>query len=50
MRSGELTATASATLADGRAVLVEALRSLPWEGLALSNGDPALPVRRIDVG
>jgi len=28
--------------------LVESgLQSLPWEGLALSNGEPAIPTRRL---
>ncbi|GAB90190.1 nicotinate phosphoribosyltransferase [Gordonia rhizosphera] len=33
------------TLADGRAHLAAALVSLPWEGLGLSHGDPAVPTR-----
>lgn len=33
------------TLADGRAHLADALVSLPWEGLGLSHGDPAVPTR-----
>lgn len=31
------------TLADGRERLRQALISLPWEGLTLSHGEPALP-------
>ncbi|MEO5900735.1 MAG: nicotinate phosphoribosyltransferase [Ilumatobacteraceae bacterium] len=49
MRGGELTAEGRVGLDTGRARLVAALRSLPWEGLALSRGDPALAVRHIDV-
>jgi nicotinate phosphoribosyltransferase len=32
------------TLADSRAHLRECLISIPWEGLKLSAGDPAVPV------
>jgi nicotinate phosphoribosyltransferase len=49
MRAGERTADGNVALVAGRQLLAEALRSLPWEGLALSKGDPALPLRRIDV-
>jgi nicotinate phosphoribosyltransferase len=31
------------TLDDGRQRLRRALVSLPWEGLKLSNGEPAIP-------
>jgi nicotinate phosphoribosyltransferase len=33
------------SLADGRDHLADALVSLPWEGLGLSHGDPAVPTR-----
>ncbi|MGV9714089.1 nicotinate phosphoribosyltransferase [Gordonia sp. NPDC003424] len=33
------------TLADGRTHLADNLVSLPWEGLGLSHGDPAVPTR-----
>ena len=35
------------TLADGRDLLARRLVSLPWEGLKLSQGEPAIPTRRI---
>lgn len=35
------------TLADGRAHLADGLISLPWEGLGLSHGDPAVPTRYV---
>ncbi|MBM4575945.1 nicotinate phosphoribosyltransferase, partial [Rhodococcus hoagii] len=33
------------TLDDARALLAANLVSLPWEGLKLSHGDPAVPTR-----
>ncbi|AMY54898.1 nicotinate phosphoribosyltransferase [Rhodococcus fascians] len=33
------------TLAEGRDLLARRLVSLPWEGLALSQGEPAIPTR-----
>lgn len=33
------------SLAEARVRLQDALRTLPWEGLALSQGDPAIPTR-----
>jgi nicotinate phosphoribosyltransferase len=39
-----------ATLAQSRDRLREALISIPWEGLKLSAGDPALPVTMIPAG
>ncbi len=33
------------TLNDARAFLADGLVSLPWEGLGLSHGDPAIPTR-----
>jgi nicotinate phosphoribosyltransferase len=41
MRAGKRLDTQ--TLADARQRLTEALVSLPWEGLKLSKGDPAIP-------
>lgn len=37
-------------LAAGRELVAAGLRSLPWEGLALSAGDPALPTRYLAPG
>ncbi|AOW94813.1 nicotinate phosphoribosyltransferase [Rhodococcus sp. WMMA185] len=36
------------TLEDSRSLLAEGLVSLPWEGLKLSHGEPAIPVRFTD--
>lgn len=33
------------TLEDSRTLLADALVSLPWEGLKLSRGEPAIPIR-----
>lgn len=44
---GRRTAAGDTTLDDGRSRLRAALGSLPWEGLALSQGDPALPTRTL---
>ncbi len=38
---------ASADLAAARELVVRGLRSLPWEGLALSQGEPAIPTRQM---
>jgi nicotinate phosphoribosyltransferase len=35
------------TLADGRELLRAGLISIPWEGLKLSDGDPAIPVTTV---
>ncbi|MEE3850824.1 nicotinate phosphoribosyltransferase [Gordonia sp. LSe1-13] len=35
------------TLSDARDYLADALVSLPWEGLGLSHGDPAVPTRYV---
>jgi len=40
---GTPTAAAAPGLAAGRELLRASLRSLPWEGLSLSRGEPALP-------
>ena len=37
------------SLEESRALLAGRLVSLPWEGLKLSNGDPALPTRFVDA-
>jgi nicotinate phosphoribosyltransferase len=34
-------------LAAGRALVATGLESLPWEGLALSHGEPAIPTRQV---
>ncbi|QBJ98846.1 nicotinate phosphoribosyltransferase [Rhodococcus sp. ABRD24] len=44
VRGGE-TVAGLPTLEDARKFLAEALISLPWEGLKLSHGDPAVPTR-----
>jgi len=51
VRAGQV--LADADLEGARARVAHGLQSLPWEGLALSDGDPAIPTRRIpapDVG
>lgn len=45
VRDGEVLAPAD--LGATRALVADGLRSLPWEGLALSHGDPAIPTRYI---
>lgn len=44
MRDGD-TAADLPTLAESRALHESAMVTLPWEGLALSEGEPAVPVR-----
>ncbi len=44
MRGGEPVADVP-SLTDSRAHLADGLVSLPWEGLGLSHGDPAIPTR-----
>ena len=44
VRSGEVVARADLTAA--RDLAARGLRSLPWEGLALSRGEPAIPTRQ----
>ncbi|MGB6182176.1 MAG: nicotinate phosphoribosyltransferase [Rhodococcus sp. (in: high G+C Gram-positive bacteria)] len=41
VRGGEI--VGSSSVEDARALVAEGLRSLPWEGLGLSQGDPAVP-------
>ncbi|WP_235678080.1 nicotinate phosphoribosyltransferase [Mycolicibacterium sarraceniae] len=36
-------------LAAARALVASGLRSLPWEGLALSQGEPAIPTRQVRI-
>jgi nicotinate phosphoribosyltransferase len=36
---------AATNLDTARGLVAEGLRSLPWEGLALSRGEPAIPTR-----
>lgn len=45
VRGGQ--AVADADLDAARALVVSGLRSLPWEGLKLSHGDPAIPTLQI---
>lgn len=40
---------AAGDLAAARELVVRGLRSLPWEGLALSQGEPAIPTRQVPV-
>jgi nicotinate phosphoribosyltransferase len=37
-------------LAAARARVADGLRSLPWDGLALSRGEPAIPTRLVESG
>lgn len=48
--NGELTEHGRQTLDESRVRLRDTLRTLPWEGLALSRGEPALTVRFVTVG
>lgn len=43
VRSGEVVAPSD--LAAARQRVADGLASLPWEGLALSKGEPAIPTR-----
>lgn len=45
VRAGEVLAPSDLTAA--RDLVAAGLRSLPWEGLALSHGDPAIPTRAV---
>ncbi len=49
IRDGVITAAGNASLTDSRDRLRTTLRTLPWEGLALSRGEPALTTRLISV-
>lgn len=46
-RDGELLVRSDLDAA--RALVVAGLRGLPWEGLALSHGEPAIPTRQISA-
>ncbi len=51
VRGGHVVAdTGAAALAPARKLVASGLRSLPWEGLALAPGDPAIPTRLIPAG
>ncbi|MBU3751010.1 MAG: nicotinate phosphoribosyltransferase [Mycobacterium sp.] len=47
MRDGELLMRPD--LAAARDLVAAGLQSLPWEGLALSRGEPAIPTRQISI-
>jgi len=48
VRSGQPVADANEpSLEAARALAAAGLRSLPWEGLALSRGEPAIPTRQV---
>lgn len=47
VRGGRVLSTPD--LAAARALVADGLRSLPWEGLALSAGEPAIPTRQVPV-
>ncbi len=47
VRDGEILVDTDLTVA--RELVASGLRSLPWEGLALSPGDPAIPTQTIPV-
>jgi len=48
VRSGQPVADANeSSLEAARALAAAGLRSLPWEGLALSRGEPAIPTRQV---
>jgi nicotinate phosphoribosyltransferase len=38
------------TLDESREHLRSVLKTLPWEGLALSRGEPAIPTRYVEAG
>ena len=48
VRGGEVVAgTGSAALAAARELVASGLHSLPWEGLTLAHGEPAIPTVQI---
>jgi len=47
VRGGKLVTAPDLTAA--RSLVASGLRSLPWEGLALSQGEPAIPTRQVPV-
>ena len=46
---GKTTVSATFALAAARALVASGLHSLPWEGLKLAHGDPAIPTVYIRV-
>jgi len=51
VRDGRVVAgTGAGALAPARKLVAFGLRSLPWEGLALAPGDPAIPTRLVPSG
>lgn len=51
VRGGDVvTETGTAALAAARERVVAGLHSLPWEGLKLAHGEPAIPTRVVSVG
>jgi nicotinate phosphoribosyltransferase len=50
VRGGQVvTQTGNGALAASRQLVASGLRSLPWEGLSLAQGDPAIPTTQIPV-
>jgi nicotinate phosphoribosyltransferase len=50
VRAGKIVAdTGEGALAAARALVASGLHSLPWEGLKLAHGDPAIPTVQISV-
>ncbi len=50
VRGGQVVAdTGNGALAAARKLVASGLHSLPWEGLKLAHGDPAIPTRQIQV-
>jgi nicotinate phosphoribosyltransferase len=47
VRNGQV--LAAPNLDAARGLVAEGLRSLPWEGLALSHGEPAIPTRVVPL-
>lgn len=47
VRDGQV--LAAADLEAARGLVAEGLHSLPWEGLALSHGEPAIPTRAVSL-
>jgi nicotinate phosphoribosyltransferase len=48
VRGGQVVAaTGNAALLAARQLVASGLRSLPWEGLSLAHGDPAIPTTQI---
>jgi nicotinate phosphoribosyltransferase len=47
VRAGEV--LAEPDLEAARALVAEGLRSLPWEGLSLTKGEPVIPTRQVPL-